>query len=170
MCDDKNSDDCQAEYNNALNNDTLDYFYRRCAREKPLITRCKLCCNADAAGNYTFSALKDCFRWRKWWILWSNLHFNKMRLWNESMLNYECNSADIRMIRNNLLTILAFLYLFSYFLMLICIIPQHNQNWTKIRLTSVEHYYVLSNKKTLSEKKIGQIKTKLVGRIGLDLF
>ena len=39
------------------------------------------------------------------------------------------------MIRNNLLTILAFLYLFSYFLMLICIIPQHNQNWTKIRLT-----------------------------------
>ena len=32
MCDDKNSDDCQVEYNNAVNNGTLDYFYRRCAK------------------------------------------------------------------------------------------------------------------------------------------
>ena len=64
LCDDQNSDDCLVEYNNAVNNITLDYFYRRCATEggeEPLRTRCKLCCNADAAGNYTFSALKDCY-------------------------------------------------------------------------------------------------------------
>ena len=32
LCDDKNSDDCQAEYNNAVNNGSLDYFYHRCAK------------------------------------------------------------------------------------------------------------------------------------------
>ena len=41
------SDDCQAEYDNAVQNGQLDYFYYRCATEPgalPLRTRCPLCC------------------------------------------------------------------------------------------------------------------------------
>ena len=47
-CGDSISDDCQAEYDNAIRNGNIDYFYRRCATEggsQPLRTRCSLCCN-----------------------------------------------------------------------------------------------------------------------------
>ena len=47
------SDDCQAEYDNAVQNGQLDDFYYRCATEtgeQPLRTRCPLCC-----GNNTKS-------------------------------------------------------------------------------------------------------------------
>ena len=47
-CGNSISDDCQSEYNNAINNGNLDYFYHRCATEggsQPLRTRCSLCCN-----------------------------------------------------------------------------------------------------------------------------
>ena len=52
-CGDSISDDCQSEYNNAINNGNLDYFYHRCATEggsQPLRTRCSLCCNNDDVG------------------------------------------------------------------------------------------------------------------------
>ena len=48
------SDDCQAEYDNAVQNGQLDDFYYRCATEtgeQPLRTRCPLCCGE---GNYVF--------------------------------------------------------------------------------------------------------------------
>ena len=41
------SDDCRAEFKNANVNKNLDVFYYRCANEKgdkPLRTRCSLCC------------------------------------------------------------------------------------------------------------------------------
>ena len=49
-CGNYTSDDCQSEYNNAINNGNLDYFYHRCAAElgsQPLRTRCKLCCEEN---------------------------------------------------------------------------------------------------------------------------
>ena len=42
-----NSDDCIAEYNNAVTNGQLDAFYTRCEIETgatPLRDRCALCC------------------------------------------------------------------------------------------------------------------------------
>ena len=120
LCDDKNSDDCQVEYNNAVNNGTLDYFYRRCATEggeEPLRTRCKLCCNADAAGNYTFSALKNCYADEECDGFYDPTFTSTRCVCQTNLCNYECNSAEIRRIRNDLLSILTSLYLFSYFLM-----------------------------------------------------
>ena len=118
LCDDKNSDDCHAEYNNAVNNDTLDYFYRRCATEegeKPLRTRCKLCCNADATGNYTFSSLKNCYADEECDGFYDPTFTSTRCVCETNLCNYECNTADICMIRNDLLSILTSLYLFSYF-------------------------------------------------------
>ena len=120
LCDDQNSDDCLVEYNNAVNNITLDYFYRRCATEggeEPLRTRCKLCCNADAAGNYTFSALKDCYTNEEFDGFYDPTFTSTRCVCETNLCNYECNTADIRMIRNDLLSVLTSLYLFSYFLM-----------------------------------------------------
>ena len=45
------SDDCRAEFKNANVNKNLDVFYYRCANEKgdkPLRTRCSLCCGEVA--------------------------------------------------------------------------------------------------------------------------
>ena len=56
-CGNYTSVDCQSEYNNAINNGNLDYFYHRCATEggsQPLRTRCKLCCEENEP-----SILKD---------------------------------------------------------------------------------------------------------------
>ena len=50
QCGDTISDDCRSEYNNAINNGNLDYFYERCATEggsQPLRTRCSLCCDEN---------------------------------------------------------------------------------------------------------------------------
>ena len=51
------SDDCESEYNNAINNGDLDSFYSRCETEggsSPLRARCALCCNQ---GNFYLSLL-----------------------------------------------------------------------------------------------------------------
>ena len=48
------SDDCRAEFKNANVNKNLDVFYYRCANEKgdkPLRTRCSLCCGKVALGH-----------------------------------------------------------------------------------------------------------------------
>ena len=64
QCGDGISDDCQSEYNNAINNGNLDYFYHRCAREggsQPLRTRCSLCCNEDEpTRDYLHSVIRGC--------------------------------------------------------------------------------------------------------------
>ena len=85
--------------------------------EEPLRTRCKLCCNADAAGNYTFSALKDCYTDEECDGFYDPTFTSTRCVCETNLCNYECNSAEIRMIRNDLLSILTSLYLFSYFLM-----------------------------------------------------
>merc|ERR1719322_1958805 len=49
-CGNEISDDCESEYNNAINNGDLDSFYSRCETEggsSPLRARCALCCNQD---------------------------------------------------------------------------------------------------------------------------
>ena len=46
-CGNETSSDCKSEYDNAIQNGNLDYFYRRCATEggsQPLRTRCLKCC------------------------------------------------------------------------------------------------------------------------------
>jgi len=53
------SDDCQSEYDNAVQNGDLEYFYHRCATEggaTPLRTRCSLCCG-EGGGCVT---LREC--------------------------------------------------------------------------------------------------------------
>ena len=50
QCGDGISEDCQAEYDNPVNNENMDYFYKRCATEEgpnPLRSRCSLCCNGN---------------------------------------------------------------------------------------------------------------------------
>ena len=58
------SGDCQSEYNNAIANDDIDSFYRRCATEggfQPLRTRCSLCCNEDnPSRDYLHSVIRGC--------------------------------------------------------------------------------------------------------------
>jgi len=47
------SDDCRAEFKNANVNKNLDVFYYRCANEKgdkPLRTRCSLCCGEESCA------------------------------------------------------------------------------------------------------------------------
>ena len=64
QCGDGISEDCQSEYNNAINNGNLDYFYRRCATEggsQPLRTRCSLCCDqGDPSRDYLHSVIRGC--------------------------------------------------------------------------------------------------------------
>ena len=59
-CGDGISEDCQAEYDNPVNNGNKDYFYQRCATEEgpdPLRSRCSLCCNGNNDNN---DALRTC--------------------------------------------------------------------------------------------------------------
>ena len=54
QCGETVSDDCQAEYDNAVRNKNIEAFYRRCATEEgatPLRTRCALCCREDRLYN-----------------------------------------------------------------------------------------------------------------------
>merc|ERR1712027_25788 len=56
------SDDCQAEYDNAVQNGQLNYFYYRCATEPgalPLRTRCPLCCGEDLDCGTMRACAKD---------------------------------------------------------------------------------------------------------------
>ena len=128
LCDDKNSDYCNAEFGNAINNGNLDYFYHRCSTkgdlfyngrmlsvtDQPLKTRCKLCCNAPAAGSYVFSVLKDCYANEKCDGIYDPA-FSSIRCVCETDLSNafeSCNSVN--MIKNDLLSILASLYFLTF--------------------------------------------------------
>ena len=57
QCGNYDSDDCKAEYGNAINNGNLEYFYHRCATEggsQPLRKRCSLCCSDDEPSKYGY--------------------------------------------------------------------------------------------------------------------
>ena len=63
-CGNSISDDCQSEYDNAIRNGNLDYFYHRCATEggsQPLRTRCSLCCNNNGNDkDYGVGIIRSC--------------------------------------------------------------------------------------------------------------
>ena len=119
-CGNFTSEDCQSEYNNAINNGNLDYFYHRCATElgsQPLRTRCKLCCKENEP-----SILKDDFYEEYDGVLRSCAKTDQIDYCYEGVdtefciCDSElCNSADKfhRNLRTTIIFITTFLY-FSY--------------------------------------------------------
>ena len=63
-CGNSISDDCRSEYDNAIRNGNIDYFYHRCATEggsQPLRTRCSLCCNNNGNDeNFGVGIVRSC--------------------------------------------------------------------------------------------------------------
>ena len=120
LCDDKNSDDHQVEYNNAVNNGSLDFSIAVVLLKKepnPLEQDANFAVMLILLGNYTFSTLKDCYADGECDRFYDPTFTSTRCVCETNLCNDKCNSADMCMIRNDLLSILASLYFFSYFLM-----------------------------------------------------